>query len=158
MAGRSGLALKHGIQVLAGVIDSDYRGNVGALLLNMGEKPFQGMLARLFCALHLLQTSLLLPFFTVAVGDGIAQLLVLKTADIEDVVEKRKLSKSPRADAGFGSTGVTAAAPDDEMTTTEEEESDTETEEESGNETKTTEASGTETSMDEADADSDEDM
>jgi len=62
VAGRSGLALKHGIQVLAGVIDSDYRGNVGALLLNMGEKPFHGMLARLFCALHLLQTSLLLPF------------------------------------------------------------------------------------------------
>jgi len=45
IAGRSGLALKHGILVLAGVIDSDYRGNVGALLLNMGEKPFHGMLA-----------------------------------------------------------------------------------------------------------------
>ena len=42
VAGRSGLALKHGIQVLAGVIDSDYHDNIGALLLNMGEKPFPG--------------------------------------------------------------------------------------------------------------------
>jgi len=71
----------------------------------------------------------------VAVGDRIAHLLVLKTAEIEDVVEKRRLCKSVRAGAGFGSTG---AAPrkrrheeeeesDAEATTTEE--SDTETEE-----------------------------
>ena len=53
VAGRSGLALKHDIQVLAGVIDSDYGGNVGALLLNMGEKPFHGMLAQLTCTIHL---------------------------------------------------------------------------------------------------------
>jgi len=54
VAGRSGLALKHGIQVMAGVIDSDYRGNVGALLLNMGEKAFHGMLAQLtYAKIHL---------------------------------------------------------------------------------------------------------
>jgi len=166
VAGRSGLALKHGIQVLAGVIDSDYRGNVGALLLNMGDKPFHGMLAQHFCALHLLQTPPL--SCIVAVGDRIAQLLVLKTAEIEDVVEKRKLSKSARADAGFGSTGVATRKRklEDEETTTEEEESATETEaEESGTETTTTEDSGIVASMDDettTDADyepsSDEDM
>jgi len=93
----------------------------------------------------------------VAVGDRIAQLLVLKTAEIEDVVEKRKLSKSARADAGFGSTSVTAATRkrDEETTTVE---SDTETMEESDTETTTTTAE--ESSMDDADYEpsSDEDM
>jgi len=95
----------------------------------------------------------------VAVGDRIAQLLVLKTAEIEDVVEKRKLSKSASADAGFGSTGVAARKRRrvEEETTTEEE-SDTETMEESDTETTTTTAE--ESSMDDADYEpsSDEDM
>lgn len=37
---RSGLALRHGIHVGAGVIDSDYRGNVGVLLFNLSNEPF----------------------------------------------------------------------------------------------------------------------
>jgi len=102
----------------------------------------------------------------VAVGDRIAQLLVLKTAEIEDVVEKRKLSNSARADGGFGSTGVatTHRKHDGESTM---EESDTETTEESNTETteesntETTEESDTETttasqtSMDETTTDAD---
>ena len=38
---RSGLALKYGIHVGAGVIDEDYRGNVGVLLFNLSDKPFE---------------------------------------------------------------------------------------------------------------------
>jgi len=53
IAARSDLAMKHGILVLAGVINSDYRGNVGVLLLNVGKKPFHGMLTLLTCAIHL---------------------------------------------------------------------------------------------------------
>src|SRR5690242_6328036 len=40
VAPRSGLALKHGIDVLAGVVDADYRGEVLCLLANLGEKDF----------------------------------------------------------------------------------------------------------------------
>jgi len=42
IAPRSGLAHKHFIDVGAGVIDEDYRGNVGVILFNFGEKDFEG--------------------------------------------------------------------------------------------------------------------
>ena len=78
---RSGLAVKHGIDTLAGVIDSDYRGEVKVLLINHGSKPFK------FKA-----------------GDRIAQLVFRKheTPEIEVVNE---LGASVRGDGGFGSTG-----------------------------------------------------
>jgi|TARA_R110000868_G_scaffold251412_4_gene508175 dUTP pyrophosphatase len=41
VAPRSGLAVKHGIDVLAGVIDSDYRGEILVALINLGDKPVQ---------------------------------------------------------------------------------------------------------------------
>ncbi|KER19625.1 hypothetical protein T265_11652 [Opisthorchis viverrini] len=41
VAPRSGLALKHGIDVGAGVVDQDYRGNVGVVLFNFGNEDFQ---------------------------------------------------------------------------------------------------------------------
>lgn len=47
---RSGLALKHGITVLntPGTIDADYRGEIGVILLNLGERPF-GLSGRPYC-------------------------------------------------------------------------------------------------------------
>ncbi|CAI9736088.1 5' [Octopus vulgaris] len=48
VAPRSGLALKHFIDVGAGVIDQDYRGNVGVLLFNFSETDFKGRLYFLF--------------------------------------------------------------------------------------------------------------
>lgn len=79
---RSGLALKNGIHVGAGVIDEDYRGNVGVLLFNLGNVPF-----------------------VFKQGDRIAQ-LVIKSYENINLVQKEKLDDSLRGNGGFGSTGV----------------------------------------------------
>ena len=79
---RSGLALKNGIHVGAGVIDEDYRGNVGVLLFNLGNTPF-----------------------VFKEGDRIAQ-LVIKSYENVNLVQKDKLDDSQRGNGGFGSTGV----------------------------------------------------
>jgi len=77
---RSGLAVRHGVDTLAGVIDSDYRGEVKVVLVNHGDAPV-----------------------TIAPGDRIAQLLV------QPVVRARftrgAVTETARAAGGFGSTG-----------------------------------------------------
>ena len=77
---RSGLALKHGIDTLAGVVDSDYRGEVKVVLVNHGTEAVE-----------------LKP------GDRIAQLLVQRVERVEFVAGE--LGGSERATGGFGSTG-----------------------------------------------------
>lgn len=81
---RSGLALKHGVTVLnsPGTIDSDYRGEVKVLLINLGDTDF-----------------------AVERGMRIAQLVVAPVARavIEESVE---LVETERGEGGFGSTGV----------------------------------------------------
>lgn len=81
---RSGLALKHGVTVLnsPGTVDSDYRGPVGVILVNLGDAPF-----------------------VVHRGDRIAQAVLSR---VEDQVLARALSLSDteRGDGGFGHTGV----------------------------------------------------
>lgn len=80
-APRSGLAWKHFIDVGAGVIDEDYRGNVGVILFNHGDGDF-----------------------IVKCGDRIAQ-LVLERISTPDVVLVDSLDETDRAACGFGSTG-----------------------------------------------------
>jgi len=82
VAPRSGLAYKKGIDVGAGVIDEDYRGEVGVILFNFGEEDFE-----------------------VKVGDRIAQLILerIVAPPIELVGE---LPRTNRGSGGFGSTGV----------------------------------------------------
>lgn len=81
---RSGLALKKGITVLnsPGTIDADYRGEVGIILINLGEFDF-----------------------VVNDGERIAQLVVKEYAKVEwePVAE---LDKTEREDGGFGHTGT----------------------------------------------------
>jgi dUTP pyrophosphatase len=79
---RSGLAVRHGLDTLAGVIDSDYRGEVRVVLVNHGAEPFG-----------------------VSPGDRIAQLLVQK---VERAEFRREDSLAPteRGSGGFGSTGA----------------------------------------------------
>jgi dUTP pyrophosphatase len=80
---RSGLAYKHGITVLnsPGTIDSDYRGDVGVLLINLSSSEF-----------------------VVNNGDRIAQMIVAKH-EIPEFINNSKLTESSRGDGGFGSTG-----------------------------------------------------
>src|SRR5438552_4409177 len=78
---RSGLAVRHGIDTLAGVIDSDYRGEVKVVLVNHGREPF-----------------------TIAVGDRIAQLLVQPVARAR--FTRSALAPTARGEGGFGSTGA----------------------------------------------------
>lgn len=82
IAPRSGLALKHGIDVGAGVIDADYRGPVGVILFNWGKDEF-----------------------VVKQGDRIAQ-LILEQIVLPEIVEVNELSDTVRGAGGFGSTGV----------------------------------------------------
>ncbi len=80
IAGRSGLALK-GITTAGGVIDSDYRGNIGVILYNLSDDEFK-----------------------VNVGDKIAQ-LILEKIETPEVVQVSLLENTNRGDRGFGSTG-----------------------------------------------------
>ena len=84
IAPRSGLAAKNFIDVGAGVIDADYRGEVKVLLFNFGEQEFQ-----------------------VKAGDRVAQLIIEKytRTEIEEVTEG-DLDSTERGEGGFGSTGV----------------------------------------------------
>lgn len=81
---RSGLALRHGVGVVnaPGTIDSDYRGEVAVILINLGEAPFS--LRR---------------------GDRIAQLVIARVETVE-WEEAETLAESGRGGGGFGSTGV----------------------------------------------------
>jgi len=80
---RSGLAAKHAVTTMAGVIDSGYRGEVGVVLINHGKEPF-----------------------TIEKGMRIAQLLVqpVVTPHIEEVDELEE--NTDRGSGGFGSTGL----------------------------------------------------
>lgn len=81
---RSGLALRHGLGILnsPGTIDSDYRGEVGVILINLGDAPFP-----------------------VRRGDRIAQLVFARVEPIE-WEETDSLAETGRGEGGFGSTGV----------------------------------------------------
>jgi dUTP pyrophosphatase len=81
VAPRSGLAVKHGVQVGAGVIDPDYTGEVKVVLFNHGEKDFE-----------------------VKKGDRIAQ-LVLEKCETPLIEEISIVDDTERGSGGFGSTG-----------------------------------------------------
>ncbi|MBM3483198.1 MAG: dUTP diphosphatase [Alphaproteobacteria bacterium] len=81
---RSGLALKSGLTVLnsPGTIDADYRGEVGVILVNLGNEPV-----------------------TVTRGMRIAQLVIAPVAHAH-LIERPTLPESGRGAAGFGSSGI----------------------------------------------------
>lgn len=80
---RSGLALKYGITVLntPGTIDSDYRGDLGVVLMNCSTEPFE-----------------------VLQGDRIAQLVIAKHEQVQ-FIPVDELNETSRGTGGFGSTG-----------------------------------------------------
>ena len=81
---RSGLALKHGITVLTspGTIDSDYRGEIGVLLINLSDTPF-----------------------VINAGERIAQMVVARHEQAE-LIEVEELDDTERGAGGYGHTGV----------------------------------------------------
>ncbi len=82
VAPRSGLAVRHGVDVLAGVIDSDYRGEILCALVNLGREPFE-----------------------VEPGARVAQLVVEAIATPEPAWAE-ELEETARGAGGFGSTGA----------------------------------------------------
>lgn len=85
IAPRSGLAVKHGIDVMAGVIDSDYQGEIKVALINHGERNFR-----------------------IVKGDRIAQLIVESHSNslISAEEGQRFSAETDRGAGGFGSTGM----------------------------------------------------
>ena len=81
IAPRSGLAWRGGLQVGAGVVDEDYRGEVKVLLFNQGSEDVD-----------------------IKEGDRVAQ-LILEKISTPDVIEVSELPDTQRGDGGFGSTG-----------------------------------------------------
>jgi len=80
---RSGLALHHGITLLnsPGTIDADYRGEIGLILINLGEKPF-----------------------VIKRGDRLAQMVICPVCRAEFQIEET-LDTTGRNSGGFGHTG-----------------------------------------------------
>jgi len=77
---RSGLAARHGLDVLAGVIDSDYTGEIKVSLINLGEDQVE-----------------------IKKGDRIAQLIIQQY--VSDWMEVSEFDDTARGSGGFGSTG-----------------------------------------------------
>lgn len=84
IAPRSGLAFKYGIDVLAGVIDAGYKGEVCVVLHNTDHE----------CS------------YVVNEGDRIAQIIFERYMNIDNLTETNELSESNRSTDGFGSSGI----------------------------------------------------
>lgn len=78
---RSGLAAKHGIDTLAGVVDSSYRGEIKVSIINHGHEDFE-----------------------IKPGDRIAQ-LIIQRCELWECVQVGELSDTDRGEQGFGSSG-----------------------------------------------------
>ncbi len=81
---RSGLALRHGVGMVnsPGTVDSDYRGEIGLVLINWGKAPF-----------------------VIRRGDRIAQMVVTRVARAV-ILEVDRLETTTRGEGGFGHSGV----------------------------------------------------
>jgi dUTP pyrophosphatase len=79
---RSGLALKHAVHCLAGVVDENYRGEIKVVLINLGDKPVR-----------------------LEKGSRVAQMVLVPYLKTQ-VVEVEELSHTERGRQGFGSTGL----------------------------------------------------
>ena len=81
IASRSGLACRSGIVALAGVIDSDYRGEIRVLLYNLSDKTY-----------------------SIELGDRVAQ-IIFEACLMNDAIEVSTLPETTRGQNSFGSTG-----------------------------------------------------
>lgn len=87
IAPRSGMAVRHGIATLAGVVDQDYRGELLVCLINHGDDAY-----------------------TISPGDRIAQLIIERCATVHAFEVEEDLPATVRGAGGFGSTGMAEVA------------------------------------------------
>jgi dUTP pyrophosphatase len=82
---RSGLALRHGVGMVnsPGTIDSDFRGEIGVLLVNWGKEPFY-----------------------IRHGDRIAQMVIASVCRADLLMVEGELDETTRGTGGFGHTGI----------------------------------------------------
>lgn len=83
IAPRSGLSFKNGIDVMAGVIDYDYRGEIKVILLNTSDREF-----------------------IINKGDKIAQAILTRILRFDEIDICENLNDTQRGVGGFGSTGI----------------------------------------------------
>lgn len=83
IAPRSGLSFKNGIDVMAGVIDYDYRGEIKVILLNTSDSEFK-----------------------ISKGDKIAQAILTRIIRFNEIDVCENLDHTTRGEGGFGSTGI----------------------------------------------------
>jgi len=81
IADRSGMALKQGLHVLGGVVDSSYRGSIGVILINLGDTKVE-----------------------IKKGDRIAQLIIEQAHEVK-FVEVDQLTNTERGVTGYGASG-----------------------------------------------------
>lgn len=79
---KSGLAAKHSLKTMAGVLDSNYRGELKVVLANLGKEPYK-----------------------VEKGQKIAQ-LVIKKVEAPEIIETKIGDETQRGEGGFGSSGL----------------------------------------------------
>ena len=79
---KSGIAAKHHIKTMAGVLDSNYRGELLVVLTNLGKKPYK-----------------------ISKGEKIAQLVIEPVVAV-NIIEVEKLDETIRGEKGFGSSGM----------------------------------------------------
>ena len=82
---KSGMAVKHGIVTIGNVIDSNYRGECHAILINTGDRPVD-----------------------LKLGTKVAQMLIMPCYTGSEYLVVDELSESNRGEGGFGSTGLEA--------------------------------------------------
>ncbi len=97
IAPRGSISLMYQVDVAAGVIDPDYRGNVGIVLVNVSEKQFQ-----------------------VKAGQPIAQLILERAiaVNVQEVLESEDLSSTARGEDGWGSTNLEEVVKSEDLSST----------------------------------------
>lgn len=103
---RSGNALKKGLHVVAGVVDSIYRGEVGVVLVNLnyGEVPIDLDIQKIQSGKQTNFSEMQGQNVEIKKGDRIAQIIFQKYADVT-FYETVELPDSSRGEKGFGSSG-----------------------------------------------------
>lgn len=102
---RSGLALNHGIDVMAGIIDSSYRGEIKVLLINLGDKSFTAEPGMRIAQIIFSKIAIPTNFTVFNDKETFLKSSKPKTPRSSQCVTGNFISKGVRGSGGFGSSG-----------------------------------------------------